>query len=134
AAQPAAVATRAGVVGGGIEPDEVASKSAKQGAPISLKKPWAKVRQRADLPPALTMHGLRHSIGSHLAMDGASGPQIQAALGHANIATSVRYIHFAETRKNALAERAAAPAVAGLESAKRGGESAAVIPLRPPLP
>jgi hypothetical protein len=63
-------------------------------------------------------------------MAGASGPEIQAALGHANIATSIRYIHFAEAQKNVLAERAAAPAVAGLESAKRSGKSAMVIPLR----
>jgi hypothetical protein len=63
-------------------------------------------------------------------MTGASGPEIQAALGHANIATSIRYIHFAEGRRNALAERAATLAVAGLESAKQGGQQAAIIPLR----
>jgi integrase len=115
----------------GIEPNELVIKSSKPGSPISLKKPWVKVRQQAGLPPSLTMHGLRHSIGSHLAMDGASGPQIQAALGHANIASTIRYIHFAEARKNALAERAAAPAVAGLERAKRSAGNAAVIPLLP---
>lgn len=63
-------------------------------------------------------------------MAGAIGPEIQAALGHANIATSIRYIHFAEDRKNALAERAAALAVAGLESANRSSEGATIIPLR----
>jgi integrase len=126
----AAVTILAAKFAGGIEPDDLVFKSSKPGAPISLKKPWAKVRERAGLPASLTMHGLRHSIGSHLAMNGASGPQIQAALGHANIASTGRYIHFAEARKNALAERAAAPAVAGLESAKRSGESAPVIPLR----
>lgn len=115
----------------GVEPDDLVFKSSRPGAPISLKKPWAKVRSVAGLPASLTMHGLRHSIGSHLAMTGATGPEIQAALGHANIATSARYIHFAEARKNALAERAAAPAVAGLKSAQRGGERAALIPFRP---
>jgi integrase len=83
----------------GIAPDELVIKSTKPGSPISLRKPWVKVRNRAGLAASLTMHGLRHSIGSHLAMDGASGPQIQAALGHANIASTVRYIHFAEARK-----------------------------------
>jgi integrase len=116
----------------GIEPDELVIKSARPGSPISLKKPWAKARDRAGLPASLTMHGLRHSIGSHLAMDGASGPQIQAALGHANIASTVRYIHFAEARKNALAERAAAVAVAGLQSAQADnqGTLGGVVPLR----
>jgi integrase len=127
----AAVAILAATIAEGIEPEALVFKSAKPGAPISLKKPWSKVRNRAGLPPTLTMHGLRHSIGSHLAMAGASGPEIQAALGHANIATSVRYIHFAEERKNALAERAAALAVSGLESAKCSAESVMVIPLRP---
>jgi integrase len=127
----AAAAILAATIAEGIKPDDLVFKSSKAGSPISLKKPWAKVRARAGLPPGLTIHGLRHSIGSHLAMTGASGLEIQAVLGHANIATSVRYIHFAEGRKNALAERAAAAAVAGLESAKLSGESAAVIPLRP---
>jgi integrase len=126
----AAVTILAATIADGIEPDALVFQSSKPGAPISLKKPWAKVRDRAGLPPGLTIHGLRHSIGSHLAMGGASGPEIQAALGHANIATSIRYIHFAEAQKNVLAERAAAPAVAGLESAKRSGKSATVIPLR----
>jgi integrase len=111
----------------GIAPDELVIKSTKPGSPISLRKPWVKVRNRAGLAASLTMHGLRHSIGSHLAMDGASGPQIQAALGHANIASTVRYIHFAEARKNALAERAAAPAVAGLESTEGKDEDATMI-------
>jgi integrase len=105
-------------VAAGIKPDDLVFKSSKPGAPISLKKPWARVRECAGLPRSLTMHGLRHSIGSHLAMNGASGPEIQAALGHATIVASVRYIHFAEARRNALAERAAAPAVAGLEIAR----------------
>jgi len=128
---PAAAVAILAPLAEGIEPDELVIKSVKAGAPISLKKPWAKVRDRAGLSPSLTMHGLRHSIGSHLAMGGASGPEIQAALGHANIATSVRYIHFAEARKNALAERAAAPAVAGLNSVSPKAENAPVIPLRP---
>jgi integrase len=126
----AAVAILAATIAGGIAPDEHVFKSAKKGATISLRKPWLKVRERAGLPQSLTIHGLRHSIGSHLAMTGASGPEIQAALGHANIATSIRYIHFAEGRRNALAERAATLAVAGLESAKQGGQQAAIIPLR----
>jgi integrase len=126
----AAVAIIAATIAGGIEPDELVFKSAKPEAVISLRKPWVKVRERAGLPQSLTIHGLRHSIGSHLAMAGASGPEIQAALGHANIATSIRYIHFAEDRKNALAERAAALAVAGLESANRDSDGATIIPQR----
>jgi integrase len=92
-------------------------RSAREGARIDLKKVWTRVREKAGLPTALTIHGLRHSIASHFAMSGASAPEIQAALGHANIKTSVRYVHFAEGRKNALAERAASVATAGLRAA-----------------
>jgi integrase len=112
-----AVAILASMLDPDSAPDDLVIRSAKRGAPIALKKPWTRVRARAGLPQTLTIHGLRHSIGSHLAMAGASGPEIQAALGHATLATSVRYIHFAEARKNALAERAAAVAVAGLQGA-----------------
>jgi integrase len=127
-----AVAILAGLIEGGVAPDVLVFKSAKPGSPIALKGPWAKVRARASLPASLTMHGLRHSIGSHLAMGGASGPEIKTALGHANIATSVRYIHFAEGRKNALAERAAAVALAGLHASEEAGDPGAdVVPLRP---
>ena len=111
------------------KPDELVIRSAKNGSPIDLKKVWARVRANAGLPADLTIHGLRHAIASHLAMGGASAPEIQAAMGHANIKTSVRYVHFAEARKNELAERAASVATAGL-AASRGEKSAEVVELR----
>ncbi len=108
------------------KPDELVIRSAKEGARIDLKKVWARVRVAARLPADLTIHGLRHAIASHLAMAGASAPEIQAAMGHANIKTSARYVHFAEGRKNELAERAASVATAGL-AASRGEKTAEVI-------
>ena len=111
------------------EPDELVIRSAKDGARIELKKVWARVRAAAGLPAGLTIHGLRHSIASHLAMNGASGPEIQAAMGHADIKTSIRYVHFAEGRRNELAERAASVATAGL-AASREGEAGEVVKAR----
>jgi integrase len=108
------------------EPDELVIQSSKKGAKIDLKKIWTKVRASAGLPPDLTIHGLRHTIASHLAMGGASGPQIQAAMGHANIKTSSRYIHFSANRRNELAERAASLATAGL-AASRGEPQGVVV-------
>jgi integrase len=110
--------------------DEFVIRSAKIGAQIDLKKVWTRVRASAGLPADLTIHGLRHAIASHLAMAGASAPTIQAAMGHANIKMSVRYVHFAEGRKNELAERAASVATAGL-AAPRREKSAEVINLWP---
>jgi integrase len=106
--------------------DELVIQSAKWGARIDLKKVWARVRASAALPANLTIHGLRHTIASHLAMGGASGPEIQAAMGHSNIITSARYIHFSASRRNDLAERAATLATAGL-AASRGEVAGEIV-------
>jgi integrase len=106
------------------EPDDLVIRAAKDGAEIDLKKTWTRVREEAGLPADLTIYGLRHSHASHFAMSGASAVEIQAAMGHRDARTSLRYVHFAEDRKNALAERAAAVATAGFAAATRapGGE------------
>ena len=41
------------------------------GGAIELSHVWAKVRAEAKLPADLTLHGLRHSTASHMAMSGA---------------------------------------------------------------
>lgn len=115
-------------------PDDFVFRPAKGEGHIVPEKSWRKVRQAAGLPnyadgSPCGFHGLRHSVGSHLAMDGAEGPQIMAALGHTRMSTTTRYIHFAERVKSTLAERAAAPALAGMAAAA-GAPKAAVLPLK----
>jgi hypothetical protein len=78
-------------------PDTLVIRSAKDGAQIDLKGPWARIKATAGL---------------------ATGPEIQAAMGHANIQTSSRYIHFAAARRNELAEKAANVATAGLTASR----------------
>ena len=39
------------------------------------------MRKEADLPETLGLHGLRHSIASHLAMGGAQAAEIMTAMG-----------------------------------------------------
>jgi hypothetical protein len=56
-------------------------------------------------------------------MDGAQAPEIMAAMGHRQLSTVQRYIHFAETAQQALAERAAAPALAGMAVATKAKAS-----------
>ncbi len=48
---------------------------AKGNGPIELAHAWQKVRAKAGLPANLGLHGLRHSLASHLAMDGASSSE-----------------------------------------------------------
>jgi integrase len=90
-----------------------------EGGAIELTHVWDKVRVEAKLPPKLTLHGLRHSTASHMAMAGAEAAQIMAALGHRQLSTVQRYIHFAKDARQALAETAAATALAGLNASTK---------------
>lgn len=109
------------------DPDTRVFRPAKGDGPLSLGKAWPAVRAEAKLPPGLGLHGLRHSIGTHLAMAGASAVELMETLGHKQITTTLRYVHFAERARSTLAERAAAIAVAGL---KGQTEKAGVSKLR----
>ena len=61
-------------------------------------------------------------------MRGASAPEIMTVLGHRQLSTVQRYIHFAEGAHRDLAERAAAVAVAGLAESTRD-DAAEVVDL-----
>jgi integrase len=95
-------------------PDDFVFAPARGDGAIALSKAWCKVRKEANLPQTLGLHGLRHSVASHLAMAGAQAPEIMAAMGHRQLSTVQRYIHFAESARQALAERAASVALAGM--------------------
>jgi integrase len=98
------------------EPDEYVFRSTITGSPIALNTDWPKVRSRAKLPASLGLHGLRHSIGTHFAMQGASAVELMELLGHKQIETTLRYIHYAENARKTIAERAASIAMAGLNA------------------
>ncbi len=98
------------------KPDEFVFASTCPGAPLDLGRVWPKIRNEAGLSNEVVLHSLRHSVGSHLAMSGAGMAQIQQTLGHKQISTSQRYIHFAEAAQSALAATAAAPISAGYKN------------------
>lgn len=110
-------------------PDDFVFRPAKGTGPLALGKPWRDIRKEAGLPEDLVLHGLRHSHGSHLAMAGASAPELMEALGHRQATTTMRYVHFAEAARRNLAERAAAVALAGMAEAE-GRKKADVINLK----
>jgi integrase len=97
------------------KPDDFVFRPSKGVGALSLNKPWRDIRAEAKLPADLKLHSLRHSIASHLAMDSASPVELMKQLGHQQVSTTLRYIHFAENARSTLAERAAAVAVAGME-------------------
>ena len=67
-----------------------------EGGAIELSHAWTKVRAEANLPEAIGLHGLRHSLASHMAMNGAQASEIMTALGHRQLSTAQKYIHWAE--------------------------------------
>lgn len=113
------------------DPTDYVFRPAKGLGPLALAKPWQQVRAEANLPDNLGLHGLRHSLASHLAMAGASSVELMEVLGHKQISTTQRYIHFAEKSRSTLAERAASMAMSGMADAE-GKERAAgnVVTLR----
>jgi integrase len=109
-------------------PDGFVFSRATGDGPVLLTKPWLAVRAEAELPAGFGLHGLRHSLATLLAVGGAQAPEIMTTLGHRQLSTTARYINFADKSRAALAERAAAPALAGMAAAE-GAPAADVISL-----
>lgn len=109
--------------------DDFVFAPAKGNGASDLSQVWRKIRAEAKLPNDIGLHGLRHSVASHLAMGGAQAPEIMSAMGHRQLSTVQRYIHFAENAQQALAERAATVAVKGMAAAKNP-KKAKVVPMR----
>lgn len=99
------------------DPDSYVFMPSKGKGAIALSKPWRDVRQEAQLPEGIGLHGLRHSLASWLAMQGAEAAEIMTAMGHSQMSTAQRYVHWAKDRHAELAERAAAHVTAALENA-----------------
>lgn len=60
---------------------------------VNVYGKWQKIKERANLPPKLRLHDLRHSAGSLAHMAGMSQAQIAQLLGHNNLSTTAKYIH-----------------------------------------
>ena len=73
---------------------------------VDLKRPWVKVRERADIE-GLRIHDLRHNFASVGAMGGLSLPIIGKLLGHIRTETTARYSHLADDPVRAANERIA---------------------------
>lgn len=91
--------------------------------PISLSKPWRAIRKEAGLPEGIGLHGLRHSLASMMAVQGAQAAEIMATLGHRQLSTAQRYIHWAQDAKASLVERH----TAGISAAMEGKKSAQLV-------
>lgn len=68
------------------------SNKSKSGHRESLERIWYRVRKEAGLH-TLTLHMLRHTVGTWMGQNNANSFLIQKALGHSNAATALRYTH-----------------------------------------
>jgi site-specific recombinase XerD len=62
---------------------------------------WIEAAQRrAGLRATGALHVLRHTFCSHLAMRGAPAKAIQDLAGHANLSTTLRYMHLSPAARS----------------------------------
>jgi integrase/recombinase XerC len=61
--------------------------------PGYISKRFKKYVRAAGVNPRLRFHSLRHTTASWMVQSGVSVYQVQAVLGHANVATTQRYAH-----------------------------------------
>lgn len=108
------------------EADDYVFQPSKGEGPASLAKPWRQVRKEAKLPEGIGLHGLRHSLASSMAMSGAQAAEIMTALGHRQLSTAQRYVHWAQDGRAALAEKASAH----ISGALGGSDKAKVAPIK----
>lgn len=110
------------------KPDDLVFAPAKGEGAISLSKPWRLVREAAKLPEDVGLHGLRHALASTMALQGAQAAEIMAALGHRQLSTAQRYVHFAQDARVALLDRHTAGIAAAMKPGKK--KSAKVTQLK----
>lgn len=91
-----------------MKPDDYVFPPAHGTNPVNLARPWRKIRDEANLPEGIGLHGLRHSLATHMAMQGAQAAEIMTVLGHRQMSTAQKYVHYALDARAALAERSAA--------------------------
>jgi integrase len=101
---PAAAALGAIMPETGDAPDALVFPPTK-GQRLYITFAWRRVRAAAGLPPELTLHGLRHSLGTNAVLVGLTAPEVQAMLRHRNISTSAKYIHLADQHRARLQDR-----------------------------
>jgi len=110
-------------------PTQFVFMPAKGSGAVALSKIWRKVREEAGLPKGIGLHGLRHSLASHMAMQGAEAAEIMTALGHRQLSTAQNYVHWAKDARSALAERAASVVIAGMAGAVGKDAPDNIVPL-----
>ena len=77
--------------------------------PSAVSRAFAALRDSLGLPREVTFHSLRHTFATYLLEDGAPVREVQDALGHSDVRTTLAlYAHVLPGRDRDVAERYAA--------------------------
>jgi integrase len=82
------------------------SEGAKSGHVAEPRKPLERLLRAAGVETKLSMHDLRRTVGSRLAMSGANAATISAALGHLSPVSARAYVHLTTDPVRAAIEKA----------------------------
>jgi len=78
-----------------------------------------KLARRADIP-LVTIHQFRHTCASDLLEGGINLTDVQKILGHADISSTMRYLHVADPQRRKAMERHPINEMLGMEGSKDG--------------
>ena len=83
--------------------DALIFSAANTNKPFVFRKHWVKALDSAGVTD-FRFHDLRHTCASYLANAGATGPDIQAVLGHKNYETTKKYVHLSSERVQSVTD------------------------------
>ena len=69
------------------------SADSKTGHVVNPEKPWRRLLKAAGVKEHTTLHDIRRTLGSRLAMDGVAGATISKVLGHVSPQSLKAYVH-----------------------------------------
>jgi integrase len=73
---------------------------------VNPEKPWRRVLKAAGVKEHTTLHDIRRTLGSRLAMDGVAGATISKVLGHVSSQSLKAYVHLDAAAGREAIERA----------------------------
>jgi integrase len=69
------------------------SADSERGHVVNPEKPWRRLLKAAGVGEHTTLHDIRRTLGSRLAMDGVAGATISKVLGHVSPQSLKAYVH-----------------------------------------